>query len=73
VIDYRCSIEIDSVKVQSGDLVIGDLDGVVIVPRAAEQDVLRRALDKARGEKTVRKAIESGMSSTEAFRKYGIL
>src|SRR6478672_6889268 len=72
VIDYRCPIEVGPVRVEPGDLVFGDLDGVVIVPRKVEADVIERALTKARGEKTVRKAIESGMSSTEAFRKYGI-
>ena len=73
VIDYRCPIEIGQVRVEPGDLVFGDLDGVVIVPRRVENEAIERALAKARGEKTVRKAIEGGMSSTEAFRKYGIL
>jgi len=35
--------------------------------------VIEKALEKARGEKAVRKAIEGGMSSTEAFRTFGIL
>ena len=56
-----------------GDLVFGDLDGVVIVPRTLETEVIARALEKARGEKVVRKAIEGGMSSTAAFHKFGIL
>jgi len=73
VIDYRCPIEVGGVKVAPGDLVVGDLDGVVIVPAEVEAEVIRRALEKARGEKLVRKEIESGMSSTDAFRKYGIL
>jgi 4-hydroxy-4-methyl-2-oxoglutarate aldolase len=73
VADYRCPIEVDGTWIEPGDLVFGDLDGVVIVPRALETEVIERALEKARGEKTVRKAIEEGMSSTEAFRKYGIL
>jgi 4-hydroxy-4-methyl-2-oxoglutarate aldolase len=73
VVDYRCPIEVGQVRVEPGDLVFGDLDGVVIVPRRAEVDVIGRALEKARGEKLVRKEIENGMSSTEAFRKYGIL
>ena len=73
VIDYRCPIEVGDVRVQPGDLVFGDLDGVVVVPRDAESDVIQRALEKARGEKVVRKAIEGGMTSTEAFRKFGIL
>src|SRR4051794_20926338 len=73
VIDYRCPIEIGQVRVEPGDLIFGDLDGVVIVPRQVENEAIERALAKARGEKTVRKAIESGMSSTDAFRKFGIL
>jgi regulator of RNase E activity RraA len=73
VVDYRCPIEVDGVRVEPGDLVVGDLDGVIIVPAQVEAEVIRRALEKARGEKLVRKEIEAGMSSTDAFRKYGIL
>ena len=73
VVDYRCAIEVGQVRVEPGDLVFGDLDGVVIVPRKVEAEVIERALAKARGEKLVRKEIEAGMSSTDAFKKYGIL
>jgi regulator of RNase E activity RraA len=73
VVDYRCAIEVGPVQVEPGDLVFGDLDGVLIVPRKVEGEVIRRSFEKARGEKLVRKEIEAGMSSTEAFRKYGIL
>lgn len=73
VVDYRCAIEVGQVRVEPGDLVFGDLDGVVIVPRKVEAEVMERALGKARGEKLVRKEIEAGMSSTAAFKKYGIL
>ena len=73
VVDYRCQIEIGQVTVRPGDLVFGDLDGIVVVPRNVEAEVIERALAKARGEKLVRKEIEAGMSSTEAFKKHGIL
>ena len=73
VVDYRCPIEVGQVSVQPGDLVFGDLDGVVIVPKKVEAEVIEKALAKARGEKLVRKEIEAGMSSTAAFKKYGIL
>jgi regulator of RNase E activity RraA len=73
VVDYRCPIEIGGVWVEPGDLVFGDLDGVLVVPKALEAEVIERALAKARGEKLVRKEIEAGLSSTAAFRKYGIL
>jgi regulator of RNase E activity RraA len=70
---FRCPIEIGGVWIEPGDLVFGDLDGVVIVPRALEAEVVTRALAKARGEKVVRNAIEGGMSATAAFQKFGIL
>lgn len=73
VVDYRCPIEIGGVAVEPGDLVFGDLDGVVIVPKQVEAEVITQALKKATGENLVRKEIESGMSSTAAFEKYGIL
>jgi regulator of RNase E activity RraA len=72
-VDFRCQIEVGQVTVQPGDLVFGDLDGGVIVPKKVEAEVVERALAKARGEKLVRKEIEAGMSSTAAFKKYGIL
>ena len=53
--------------------VFGDVDGVVIIPQELVEEVISRALEKARGEKVVRQAIEGGLSSTEAFKKYGIL
>lgn len=73
VVDIRCTIEIEGTVVRPGDLVFGDVDGVVVVPKDVEEKVMTLALEKARGEKLVRKAIEAGMSSTEAFQKYGIL
>src|SRR3954452_9769512 len=73
VIDYRVPIEINGVRVNSGDILFGDLDGVCVVPRAAETDVFNAALEKARGEKRVAKAIQDGMSAVEAFAKFGIM
>lgn len=73
VFDYRCTIEIGQVTIHDGDLVFGDIDGVLIIPRQIKDEVLERALEKASAEKSMRKAIEQGMSSTEAFRTFGVL
>ena len=73
VADYRCPIEIGGVWIKPGDLVFGDLDGVVIIPGAIEEEVVTLTLEKARAEKVVRQDIENGLSSTDAFKKYGIL
>lgn len=73
VIDFRAPIQIANVRISPGDIVFGDLDGVCIVPRAAEADVFAQALEKARGEKRVQEAIRGGMSAKQAFATYGIL
>ena len=49
------------------------MDGVLIIPKEAAIRCIEDALIKAAGEKQVRKAIENGMSATEAFHKFGIL
>lgn len=73
VADYRCPIQVGDVWVNPGDLIFGDIDGVLVIPHKIVQPVIEKALIKAKGEKSVRKAIENGMSSTEAFARYGIL
>jgi regulator of RNase E activity RraA len=73
VIDYRIPIQVGQVRVLPGDIVFGDLDGVCVIPQAAAADVLAAAFDKARKEKLVRKALEEGMTSRDAFAKFGIL
>jgi regulator of RNase E activity RraA len=70
---YRVPIEIEGVWIEPGDLIFGDLDGVVVIPRKHERHVIERAVEKANAENVVRKAIENGMSATEAFKKYGVL
>ena len=73
VVNYRCPIEIGEVWVNPGDLVFGDVDGVIIVPKEHIEYVIEKALEKSREEKVVRKAIEDGMTATAAFAKFGIL
>jgi len=73
VIDFRVPIEMDGVRINPGDMIIGDIDGVCVVPQEAESEVFIRALEKARGERMVLKAIQEGMSAVEAWNKYGIM
>jgi regulator of RNase E activity RraA len=73
VVDFRCALEIGQVRICPGDIVIGDVDGVCVVPEEAEEETFVRALEKARGERTVLQAIQQGMGAVAAFEKYGIL
>ncbi len=73
VVDYRVPVEIGQVKIYPGDLVVGDVDGVLVIPRSVEDEVLMRALQKASTENLVLNAINNGMSSTEALASFGVL
>ena len=73
VIDFRVPLEIGGVRLEPGDLLFGDLDGVCIIPRGAEEEVVRKALEKAREESVLERALREGMSATEAFARYGIM
>lgn len=72
VVDVRARIDIDGVDVSPGDLVVGDRDGVLIVPQIAEAEVLRLAVEKAQAESRVRAAIDGGASATDAFKEFGV-
>jgi regulator of RNase E activity RraA len=73
VMDYRLPIRVGDVRVRPGDIVFGDIDGVCVIPKEAEEEIFAGAIEKARGEQTVKKAIEDGMSTVEVFKKYGIM
>lgn len=61
------------IKVRPGDLVYGDVDGVVVVPQEIADEVISRAWEKVRGENTVREELRAGASVVKTFEKYGIL
>jgi regulator of RNase E activity RraA len=73
VIDFRIPIEIGGVRIEPGDVLFGDIDGVCCVPQRAVVEVFTKSIEKARGEKLVKKALEEGGSAVEAFEKYGIM
>lgn len=73
VIDFRLPLQMDNVHVHPGDIIVGDVDGVCVIPKHAEAEVIHLALEKARGEKIVREKISEGMGAKEAFDKYGII
>ncbi|MBW8715238.1 MAG: RraA family protein, partial [Variovorax paradoxus] len=73
VVDYRVPVEIRGIRVRPGDIVFGDQDGVLIIPREAEKEAISLALEKADTESSVRKAIKNGMSTVEAFKTFGVM
>ena len=73
VIDYRCCIEIEGVRIAPGDLLFGDREGVLVIPRAVEAEAVQKALEKVRTENKVADAIRNGMSACEALATFGVM
>ncbi|MBV8679885.1 MAG: RraA family protein [Aquitalea sp.] len=73
VLDYRVSIEVDHVVIHPGDLIFSDRDGVLLIPKSIERDVIHLALEKARTENRVRNAIDQGMATVEAYQCFGVM
>ncbi|ENN86826.1 demethylmenaquinone methyltransferase [Rhizobium freirei PRF 81] len=73
VVDYGVAIEIGGIRIRPGDILFADRDGVLVVPREAEREAITLALEKAETENKVRLAIEAGMSTVEAFERFGVM
>ena len=73
VIDMDIPIELDGVQICPGDLIAADRDGIVIIPRCVEANVVQAAWNKAHAENEVRDAIRGGMSAAKAFETFGVL
>ena len=73
VMDYDVPVSCGEVLVHSGELVFADFDGVVVIPKAVEKDVLQMAYEKVGKENDSRKALLDGKSLKEVYATYGVL
>ena len=73
VIDWRVPIEIEGVRINPGDVIFGDRDGVLVVPQDKVDEAFIGAFDKATGENKVLTALQQGMPTVEAFATFGIM
>jgi regulator of RNase E activity RraA len=64
-------IQIGDVGIRRGDFIIGDKDGVVVIPKQITMEVLGKAEEVVNAENLVRKAILQGVHPVDAYRKYG--
>ncbi|MFZ2652331.1 MAG: RraA family protein [Burkholderiaceae bacterium] len=73
MIERDVPVECAGVAVRPGDMVFGDVDGVVVIPREHEAEVIARALVKASGENQSRTALQRGELLGDVFKRIGIL
>jgi regulator of RNase E activity RraA len=66
-------VECAGVKVRNGDILFGDVDGVVVIPQERAAEVLAKAKEKVAGEGRTRDELRQGRLLGEVFEKYRIL
>lgn len=68
--DFNVPIQIGDVTIEPGDFVVGDRDGVVVIPIAVADEVISKAEEVVRTENLVRKAILEGVHPVKAYEIY---
>jgi 4-hydroxy-4-methyl-2-oxoglutarate aldolase len=64
-------IRIGEVTIASGDFVLADRDGIVVIPAAIAEEVVQQTEQVLRTENLVRKAILQGVDPVQAYLQYG--
>ncbi len=70
---YDVPIPCGDITVNPYEIVFGDYDGIMVIPREVEDEVLSRALEKATGENTTRNELFKGSLLADVYAKYGVL
>ncbi len=73
VIAHGTPIICGGVLVNPGDIVFGDLDGLVVIPQAVETEAIARAREKVAGEDRARHDLERGDLLRDVYDRYGVL
>ncbi|MCW5322092.1 RraA family protein [Verminephrobacter aporrectodeae subsp. tuberculatae] len=68
---YAEPVTIGTVTIRTGDYVLGDRDGVVVIPQEVAQEAITRTEEVACTENKVRDAIRGGMDPVDAYLAYG--
>jgi len=69
--EWDVPARVGGVDVRPGDVLVGDVDGVVCVPSDVAEDVLERAEAKANTEDEVREAVREGRDPLDAYHEFG--
>ena len=68
---YAAPIDIGGVTIQTGDYVLGDRDGVVVIPQAIAEAVVTQTEAVVATESEMRRALVGGMDPVEAYNRFG--
>jgi regulator of RNase E activity RraA len=68
---YGEPVTIGQVRIATGDYILGDIDGIVVIPQEVAAEVVGKVEDVIQAENKVRKAILEGVAPKEAYLRYG--
>jgi 4-hydroxy-4-methyl-2-oxoglutarate aldolase len=68
---YGEPVTIGTVTIATGDYLLGDRDGVVVIPRALADDVVTKTEEVVATESEMRRALVGGMDPVDAYNRYG--
>lgn len=71
MVGWQLPVKIGGVAIYPGDVIMGDIDGVVVIPRDMAYDVLLRAEEIARQEGDIKRWVEDGLSANEVLDRGG--
>lgn len=73
VVGYGIPVVVGGVHVNPGDIIFGDFDGIVAVPRELLAPVVERAIAKVEGENHSREMLLQGHTLRDVYDRYGVL
>jgi regulator of RNase E activity RraA len=73
VMEYDEPIECGGVPVRKGDLIFGDIDGIVVIPQEVTEEVIKQAMEKVHKESASRAELERGGYLRDVYNRYGVL
>jgi regulator of RNase E activity RraA len=73
MVEKDVTVTVAGVAISPGDWILGDVDGVVVIPADRSEQVFRAALEKIAAEDTTRAELEAGHSLRDVFARHGVL
>jgi 4-hydroxy-4-methyl-2-oxoglutarate aldolase len=73
VVDYDVPVKLGKLTVRSGQIIFADLDGILVIPREVEDEVLEKALERTKIETKVRSELRAGTKLEKVWKKYSVL
>ena len=66
------TIVVDGISIHKDDLIFGDSDGIVVLPRKHEQAILKEAMSRKKNEAEILLAIAQGIQTGELVKQFGL-